>query len=65
MKWNKESIRKFRQDLGITQTKFAELLGVTRRYVVYLESGVYSPSLQLQRLLDCLSEKYLRKGGEK
>lgn len=61
MNWDAQSIKKFRQSLGLTQAQFAEMLGITRRYVVYLESGKYKPSRLLERLLDCIKKQ----GGEK
>lgn len=55
--WKKEEIRQFRKQLGLTQKEFAELLGVTREYVVYLERGKKKAGSVLCKLLDCLKEK--------
>lgn len=62
VKWNKEDIKAFRKQLGLSQRKFAELLGVTERYVVYLEAGQRKPFKTLEKLLDCLKEQM--KGGK-
>jgi putative transcriptional regulator len=37
----------FRNKLGITQEKLAELVGVTRQTIISLEQGRYNPSLLL------------------
>ncbi|GAB5047510.1 helix-turn-helix domain-containing protein [Thermodesulfovibrio sp. TK110] len=62
MDWNKETIRKFRKDLRMTQKEFAKMIGVTVRYVTYLETGKRKASSVLKKLLDCLYEKYRGKG---
>lgn len=40
-------IRKFRQDLGMTQQELAESVGVTRQTINALENARYNPSLLL------------------
>lgn len=40
-------IRKFRQELGITQEELAFAAEVRRETIVYLEKGTYNPSLKL------------------
>jgi len=55
--WNKEEIREFRVKLGLSQNKLAKVLGVTRQYVVMLETNKRKASLVLKRLFDCLEEK--------
>jgi DNA-binding transcriptional regulator YiaG len=52
--WEPEEIKIFRKALGLTQAKFADVLGVTRVYVVYLERGDRRPGKTMKRLLDCL-----------
>jgi len=58
--WNKEEIRELRTRLGLSQSKFAEVLGVTRQYVVMLETNKRKASKLLKKLFDCLEEKYKR-----
>lgn len=42
------TIRKFRFNKGeMTQQKLADLVGVTRQTIVAIESGKYSPTLEL------------------
>jgi predicted transcriptional regulator len=60
--WKKEEIRKFRKALGLSQEEFAKLLGVSRVYVMMLETGKRKPSSVLKRLLDCLEEKQRENG---
>ena len=42
-------IRAFRQELGLSQPKFAELLGVSSNSIYYWESARYTPNLNLLR----------------
>ena len=42
--WTPEQIRDFRKRLNLYQKDFAELLKVTRVYIVKLEKGVKTPS---------------------
>jgi DNA-binding transcriptional regulator YiaG len=60
--WKKEEIREFRKTLGLSQEEFAKLLGVSRVYVMMLETGKRKPSSVLKRLLDCLEEKQRENG---
>ena len=60
--WKKEEIRDFRKALGLSQEEFAKLLGVSRVYVMMLETGKRKPSSVLKRLLDCLEEKQKKNG---
>jgi len=55
--WTPEEIRTFRNLLGLTQVKFADMLGVTRVYVVFLERGDRQPGKTMKRLLDCLERQ--------
>lgn len=55
--WTPEEIRDFRKRLNLYQKAFALLLGVTERYIIYLEKGVKQPSKTLKLLLDCIEEK--------
>jgi putative transcriptional regulator len=40
-------IKEFRTRLQMTQAELAELVGVRRETIVFLEKGRYNPSLQL------------------
>jgi DNA-binding transcriptional regulator YiaG len=65
--WTPEQIKDFRKRLNLYQKDFALLLGVTQRYVIYLEKGVRTPSKTMKALLDCLEEKgnEKEKGGKR
>jgi transcriptional regulator with XRE-family HTH domain len=67
--WNSEEIRRLRILLKLTQKDFAELLGVTRVYVNYLERRVRTPRKTLNLLLSYvekeLNENEKGKGGKK
>ncbi len=43
----KTLIKDYRTRLGLTQEKLAELVGVRRETIIYLEQGKYNPSLRL------------------
>jgi putative transcriptional regulator len=43
----KTLIKDYRARLGLTQEKLAELVGVRRETIIYLEQGKYNPSLRL------------------
>jgi len=67
--WTKDEIKDFRLRLGVTQVVFSAMLGVTRVYVNYLESGKSRPSKTLRLLLSCLENKVevltsIKKWGE-
>ncbi len=60
-------IRELRRKRGLSQKRLANLVGVTRNYIYYLEGGEREPSKTLMLLLDCV-EKQLHeneKGKEK
>ena len=40
-------IKEFRAGLNLTQEKLAEIVGVRRETVIFLEQGRYNPSLRL------------------
>lgn len=65
--WTPEEIRHLRHSIGLTQRKFADLLGVTEQFIYYLERGMRTPKKPFKLLLDCIEEKQLkkRKVGEK
>lgn len=43
----KTRIRQFREERGWTQEQLAEMVGVTRQTILFLEKGKYNPSLRL------------------
>lgn len=61
--WTPEEIKKFRNRLGLYQKNFALMIGVTERYVIYLEKGVRQASKTLKILLSMMEEQ--EKGKEK
>ena len=64
--WTSGEIKDFRKRLCLTQMDFAEMVGVRRQYVNYLEKGVKKPGKTLKILLSVLekieSEKEQGKG---
>ena len=56
--WTPEEIRNLREKHHLYQKDFAELLGVSRVYVNYLEKGVKRPSKTLRLLLDCVARQF-------
>ncbi len=62
--WTPEQIRDFRKRLNLYQKDFALLLGVTERYIIYLEKGVKRPGKTMRLYLDCLErERKTKKKG--
>jgi putative transcriptional regulator len=43
----KTLIKEYRARLGLTQEKLAEIVGVRRETIIFLEKGKYNPSLRL------------------
>jgi len=43
----KTRIREYRTKRNLTQEKLAELVGVRRETIIFLEQGKYNPSLKL------------------
>jgi len=43
----KTRMKEYRAQLEMTQEKLAELVGVRRETIIYLEKGKYNPSLKL------------------
>ena len=43
----KNRMKEYRGRLGLTQEKLAEIVGVRRETILYLEKGKYNPSLKL------------------
>ena len=63
--WTPEQIKAFRKKLDLYQKEFAELLGVTKEYICYLEKGVRTPSMTLKLFLNCLEKDLKRKEMKK
>jgi len=40
-------MKEYRIHLGLTQEKLAEIVGVRRETIIFLEQGKYNPSLKL------------------
>ena len=55
--WKPKDIKALRGRLGLSQTAFAERIGITGNYVHLLEKGVKEPSKTLRLLLDCITTK--------
>ena len=43
----KTRMKEYRARAGLTQEKLAEIVGVRRETIIYLEKGKYNPSLKL------------------
>ncbi len=61
-RWTPEEIKDFRMRLGLYQKDFAEMIGVRRQYVNYLEKGVKRPGKTLKILLTVLEQNEKEKG---
>jgi len=55
--WTADEISKLRKRLGMTQKEFAQKLGVTTRYIAYIERGQRVPSQILTNLLTFLEKE--------
>ena len=60
MGWDKDSIRKLRKDLRLTQVEFALRLGCRQQTVSEWEQGLYEPANAYRKLLDFFSRDELR-----
>jgi len=52
--YSSDAIRNFRGELGLSQSLFADLLGVSKSLVEHWERGVRPPSTTIRRLLDAI-----------
>lgn len=52
----KTRIKEYRAKKDLTQAKLAELVGVRRETIVFLEKGKYNPSLKLAYLISLVLE---------
>lgn len=53
-KFSRAAVRLLRQQLGISQALFADLVGVSKKLVEHWESGIRKPSPMACRLLDAI-----------
>ena len=53
-----DAIKKLRLKLMLTQTEFADLIGVSFGTVNRWESGKYAPTMKIKRKLDPYFKKY-------
>jgi transcriptional regulator with XRE-family HTH domain len=58
--WTPEEIKTFRKRHNLYQKELSKLLGVTERYVIYLEKGVRTPSETVKLLFNCLERELSR-----
>jgi transcriptional regulator with XRE-family HTH domain len=58
--WSPVEIKEFRKNQNLYQRELAQLLGVTREYVIFLEKGVRMPGKTLRLFLDCLERELKR-----
>ena len=52
----KNLVKEYRARLGLTQEKLAEIVGVRRETIIFLEKGKYNPSLKLAHSIACALE---------
>lgn len=52
----KTRIKEFRAKKDLTQARLAEMVGVRRETIVFLEKGKYNPSLKLAYLISLVLE---------
>lgn len=57
----KSNIKEFREEKGLTQIELADLIGVSRQTIYYLEKGDYNPSLTLSFKIAEVLKKPLNK----
>jgi putative transcriptional regulator len=57
VEWNKDTIKKLRKRLGLTQSQFAELLGTAQELISQWENEKRFPSGVSRRLLTLVAEK--------
>lgn len=55
--WNQDAIRALRKAMGLTQSQFAEELGVRRQTVSEWENGVYEPERSTAKHLQRIAEQ--------
>lgn len=66
LEWTPDLIRSIRQDMGLTQTQFADAVGIARQQTISeWEVGTYHPSRMAEMLLNSFVDKVkaLKKTG--
>jgi transcriptional regulator with XRE-family HTH domain len=63
--WPPKRIKKLRKDLNLNQKEFGSLLGISARYVIYLEQGEKAPGHTLKILFSWIEKELHNKKGEK
>ncbi len=66
----KTRIREYRARLNLTQERLAEMVGVRRETIIFLEQGRYNPSLRLAHnvarvLQTTIEELFIFEGNER
>ncbi len=66
----KTRIREYRTRLNLTQERLAEMVGVRRETIIFLEQGRYNPSLRLahnvaRALQTTIEELFIFEGNER
>lgn len=60
MALSKNKLKEYRENVGLSQEKIAEMVAVTRQTIISIEKGRYVPSLELAlkfaKLFDCRVE---------
>jgi predicted transcriptional regulator len=57
MHWTSRDVARFRRSLGLSQVRFAELLGTAQPVISRIERGHAEVSPMLARLLTCMKER--------
>ena len=57
----KTRVKEFREEKGLTQQELADIVGVSRQTIYYLEKGDYNPSLTLSFKISETLDKPLNK----
>ena len=55
--WDKESIRRLRQHMGLTQNELADELGTRQQTISEWEVGMYQPRGTSTKLLNIIAER--------
>ena len=56
-KWNKDSIRRLRKHLGLTQVELAQELGTRQQTISEWEQGLYQPRGTSSTVLNIIAER--------
>ena len=64
---NGEQLKRVRELRGISQSMLANYLGITNRYIIYCEQGVYEPAEDLYEdgLMLFTAMKFIMQANEK